>query len=208
MQATFTDWRAGILADGDSTDLTEFPTEISQILSKAESRRSDLENQKLLEGLQQYFDQHVRKSLEDKTPAHQRLQKLRNELAAYRGDKIPRVMVMSDDSPRKTHVLDRGQYLQPLAEVSFATPECLPPLPDAAPPNRLGLARWLVSPQNPLTARVQVNRMWQYLFRNGYRAVDGGSWCTKRIPGPQRPPGLAGLWNLNTTGGNQKAFIA
>src|SRR5207249_643541 len=47
------------------------------------------------------------------------------------------------------------------------TPACLPPLPGKAPANRLGLARWLVAPENPLTARVAVNRAWQEFFGKG-----------------------------------------
>ena len=81
---------------------------------------------------------------------------------------LVRVMVMEDTTtPRKTHVLDRGLYSQPLAEVSPGTPEKLPPLPADASANRLALARWLVGPENPLTARVTVNRFWQMLFGVG-----------------------------------------
>ena len=93
--------------------------------------------------------------------------RLKKELANYRADQIPRVMVMSDEQPRQTSILERGQYLKPTENVSFATPEFLPPLPDGAPRNRLGFAQWLVSPEHPLTARVHVNRMWQYFFGTG-----------------------------------------
>ena len=78
-------------------------------------------------------------------------------------------MIMSDQrqtAPRPPS-LDRGEYLRPKEKVSFATPAFLPPLPKDAPPNRLGFARWLVAADNPLTARVQVNRMWQYFFGTG-----------------------------------------
>ena len=76
-------------------------------------------------------------------------------------------MVMNDDQKRQTHILDRGAYLSPLKPVSFATPSFLPPQKAGAPRNRLGLAQWLVEPDHPLTARVQVNRMWQYFFGVG-----------------------------------------
>ena len=76
-------------------------------------------------------------------------------------------MVMSDARPRQTAILTRGEYLKPAEKVSFATPSFLPPLPKGSPSNRLGLAQWLVAPEHPLTARVQVNRMWQHFFGSG-----------------------------------------
>lgn len=81
---------------------------------------------------------------------------------------IPTVMVMQDAPEwRKTFVLKRGAYDAPGEEVRPAVPATLPQLPEGAPKNRLGLARWLVSPENPLTARVTVNRFWQMIFGTG-----------------------------------------
>jgi hypothetical protein len=90
-----------------------------------------------------------------------------NEARDYRADELPKVMVMADDRPRETNILDRGEYLKKKEKVEFAVPSFLPPLPTDAPRNRLGLARWLVSPENPLTARVAVNRAWQTFFGAG-----------------------------------------
>ncbi len=92
---------------------------------------------------------------------------IKRTLDEYRGDQLPRVMIMSDAQPRQTAILSRGQYLKPTTKVNFATPAFLPPMPAGAPANRLGLARWLVMPEHPLTARVQVNRMWQHAFGAG-----------------------------------------
>lgn len=81
---------------------------------------------------------------------------------------FPTTMVMQErPAPRETHVLIRGQYDRPGARVGPGVPGSLPPLPADAPPNRLGLARWLVSPENPLTARVAVNGYWTMLFGTG-----------------------------------------
>jgi hypothetical protein len=80
---------------------------------------------------------------------------------------LPRVMVMSDKQPRQTKILDRGSYLTPTDPVSPNTPAFLPPLPPDAPRNRLGFAQWLFQPDHPLTARVQVNRLWQFFFGTG-----------------------------------------
>ncbi|MBB6051183.1 DUF1553 domain-containing protein [Armatimonas rosea] len=77
---------------------------------------------------------------------------------------LPRVMVMSDARPRKTTVLIRGQYLSPGEEVTCGTPTYFP---QPVGGNRLELARWLVRRENPLTARVFVNRLWQQFFGIG-----------------------------------------
>jgi hypothetical protein len=77
-------------------------------------------------------------------------------------------MVMQEmEKPRDTFVLVRGSYEHPGERVSPGVPAFLPPLPAGAPANRLGLARWLVDPSHPLTARVAVNRYWQAYFGTG-----------------------------------------
>ncbi|MCA9269218.1 MAG: DUF1553 domain-containing protein, partial [Planctomycetales bacterium] len=95
--------------------------------------------------------------------------KLRTQLAAL--DKpVSTVMVMQDvPQPRMTYILERGNYASPRKDhpVEPGVPSVLPPLPEDAPPNRLGLARWLVQPDHPLTARVAVNRYWHMLFGTG-----------------------------------------
>lgn len=77
-------------------------------------------------------------------------------------------MVMEEmDSPRPTYVLDRGLYDQPLQPVQADIPGVLGSMADDLPRNRLGLADWLFSPDQPLTARVTVNRYWLMLFGQG-----------------------------------------
>lgn len=102
-------------------------------------------------------------------------QKLAAEAADWRKKRdaldaaIPTTMVMEEMAkPRETHLLVRGQYDHPGELVMVGTPAVLPPLPaTVGPANRLTLARWLVSPSNPLTSRVAVNRYWQMLFGTG-----------------------------------------
>ena len=79
------------------------------------------------------------------------------------------VMVMDEvERPRATFVLDKGAYDKPLEEpIKRDVPKVLPPLPDGIPNNRLALAKWLVSKEHPLTARVTVNRFWQAFFGQG-----------------------------------------
>jgi hypothetical protein len=83
---------------------------------------------------------------------------------------VPRAMVMRElEEPRETFVLKRGQYDHPdkTRPVERRMPAFLPPLPTGAPRNRLGLAQWLFTPENPLFARVAVNSFWQTIFGAG-----------------------------------------
>ena len=81
---------------------------------------------------------------------------------------FPTVMVMAEsETPKDTFLLNRGAYDKPGEKVQPGTPAVLPPLPAGAPNNRLGFARWIVDPANPLTARVVVNRFWQMHFGTG-----------------------------------------
>ncbi|MGL4512445.1 MAG: DUF1553 domain-containing protein [Lacipirellulaceae bacterium] len=86
------------------------------------------------------------------------------------------------EGPAKAAVLNRGEYDQPLEEVTAATPAMLPPMAGDAPRNRLGLAEWLVRPEHPLTARVTVNRYWQELFGVGLVATTGDFGVTGDLP--------------------------
>ncbi len=81
---------------------------------------------------------------------------------------IPTALVMQElDKPRATHVLERGLYTNPGEVVTPDVPAAIARWPEGAPRNRLGFARWLVSADNPLTARVAVNRLWQHCFGEG-----------------------------------------
>lgn len=81
---------------------------------------------------------------------------------------IPATFIMKDlDERRDAFVMLRGQYDQPGEKVSRGVPAVLPPLPKKTDYNRLDLARWLVAPEHPLTARVQVNKLWQQVFGTG-----------------------------------------
>ncbi|HJZ92422.1 MAG TPA: DUF1553 domain-containing protein [Gemmataceae bacterium] len=101
--------------------------------------------------------------------AHEALRAAREERANF-SDSIPTVMVMEEmASPRDTHLLIRGQYDRPGAKVTAAGPTTLPDSPLGG--SRLDLAKWLVSPDHPLTARVAVNRLWQLHFGTGLVAT-------------------------------------
>ncbi len=83
-------------------------------------------------------------------------------------DLIPATFIMADlPVPRESFVMERGQYDKPKGKVSRGTPAIFPSLPKQENYSRMDLAKWLVSPQHPLTARVQVNRLWQQFFGIG-----------------------------------------
>lgn len=97
--------------------------------------------------------------------ARAEIEKLRAELPAY-----PTTLVFRErppENPRPTAVHRRGEFLQPAGAVRPAVPAVLPPLPPGAQPDRLALARWLVSPANPLVGRVTMNRAWEAFFGTG-----------------------------------------
>jgi hypothetical protein len=113
-------------------------------------------------------------TLRDKTLSPAELKKRKAELAALDArrkqidDTVARVMVMEEmPRPRDAFVLNRGQYDQRGVKVMAGVPGVLPTLPTSSPINRLGLARWLIAPEHPLTARVAVNRWWAMHFGTG-----------------------------------------
>jgi hypothetical protein len=152
----------------------QFPNKAirDQILSRAqdkplkdlpEAQRKDEEKKRAdrEKAIRDHFEQKVAADLAAKLKA------ARDRINAFKNDELPKVMVMADDKPRDTFILNRGEYLKPGDKVTFGTPGFLPPLPKDAPKNRLGFARWLFAAENPLTARVAVNRLWQNLFGAG-----------------------------------------
>jgi hypothetical protein len=87
-----------------------------------------------------------------------------------RRPEYPTTLVMSErppENPRPTFIHHRGEYLSPTERVEPGTPSALHPFPAELPRNRRGFARWLVSRENPLTARVVVNRRWAAFFGRG-----------------------------------------
>jgi len=125
--------------------------------------------------LRTYFlEKHAPAEIQD---ARRTLVELRKRFQKL-DDSIPTTMVMEEmKTPRPTHVLIRGEYDKKGPRVFPKIPASLPPLPSGAPNNRLGFARWLVAPSNPLTARVAVNRYWEMYFGQGLvkTAEDFGS---------------------------------
>jgi hypothetical protein len=112
-------------------------------------------------------DHFVRTVAKESAPARQRLTAAQQALAALKPTTVPVMVELPADQRRKSHIQNRGEWQNLGAEVHAATPAAFPPLPKDAPRNRLTLAQWLVSKDNPLTARVTVNRYWESLFGTG-----------------------------------------
>ena len=90
----------------------------------------------------------------------------KKSLAEFR-QTLPTAMVMKEGSPREAFLLLRGEYDKRGEKVLPGLPAFLPPLPEGTQADRLALARWIVSRDNPLTARVWVNRAWERFFGTG-----------------------------------------
>jgi hypothetical protein len=115
-----------------------------------------------------YFREH---RATDFLNARKRLEELRQGQEQLVRE-VPATMVMEEmEKPRDTFILIRGDFQSKGDKVTAGVPEVLPPLPESEPANRLTLARWLVSPEHPLTARVTVNRFWQMFFGTGLVAT-------------------------------------
>ncbi len=129
------------------------------ILAKSRGKRSDTERSELARF---YKENHA----VDYLRAEAGLARSRAAKEAMYSE-IPTSLVMEEmDPPRPTYILTRGDFRNPGERVSPGTPAFLPPMP-AGTANRLSLARWLVAPDHPLTARVTVNRYWSLFFGTG-----------------------------------------
>ncbi len=146
------------------TPKTTYPAPIQEAL-KLEPAKRTADQQKQL---RDYFIQNVNTGTRSTFAA---LQTKIADINKQKGDAeatVPATMVSQDlPNPRDTFVLVRGAYDKKAEKVDRGVPAVLPPLPEGVPNNRLGLAKWLVAPNHPLTSRVIVNRYWQQFFGTG-----------------------------------------
>jgi hypothetical protein len=148
-------WEKQTLASKEQ--LQKLPAEVRKLMNLAPAKR----NKKQAQDVSDYFA--------DQQPG---LKKLRAALAALdeqlKALEPPTTLVMVElDKPRPTHVFKRGNFLDRGQPVQPGTPAALHALPPGAAANRLALARWLVADDNPLVARVAVNRWWAEFFGHG-----------------------------------------
>jgi mono/diheme cytochrome c family protein len=150
--ADFPEWQDDLIASKDPKKI-----KLQKLLAKLPEARSDSE-QKQIE--QDFFADH-----ETTRPLRDRLAKLTDAL--QQTDPDTTLVMIELAEPRATRVFKRGVFRSPGAEVEPGVPAALHPLPEGTTADRLGLAQWLVDPNNPLTARVRMNQLWAELFGRG-----------------------------------------
>ena len=143
---------------------SKLPQPIRESLQVEPKKRSTVQMTDLRNYFVRYVYGKVRETFDPLNKQHEDLKALEAKTNAA----IPTTMVMSEmEKRREAFILMRGNYLTPGESVTPNVPAILPPLPADRPANRLGLAYWLVDPENPLTARVTVNRFWKQFFGTG-----------------------------------------
>ena len=156
----------------DGRNTPEFPAEINKIFRTVKRTERTPAQQKQL---RDYYLANVF------APAKPTFDPLNKQMAALTRERdafesaIPSTFIMRDmEKPRDAFVMARGQYDKPGEKVERAVPAAFAPMRGVhGSPTRLDLARWLVSPENPLTARVTVNRLWQQFFGTGLVKTSG-----------------------------------
>jgi hypothetical protein len=152
----------------------ELPQPVKDAVKVAADQRNDAQKTTL----RNYFLEYVYPKTKDQfTELHNQVAQTEKQRADLEAS-IPSTLVMADmPAARETRMLIRGQYDKKGDKVERALPAWLPAMPEGAPMNRLGLAKWLVDPKHPLTSRVTINRFWQQLFGQGIvkTAEDFGS---------------------------------
>jgi hypothetical protein len=150
-------FRISVTTDTRPAVARDMPGDVEDILLIPEEKRTADQKQRLLQQFLMTAPELAKERAE--------IDRLRKQLPAH-----PTTLVMAErppENPRPTFLHNRGEFLQPREPVEPSVFSILPPLPKDAPRNRLGLARWLVSPENPLTGRVTMNRQWAAFFGRG-----------------------------------------
>jgi len=138
----------------------ETPKDIRDTLNIEASKRTPAQRGALLKFYRDNTDNPASRAETALAAAKKKLDDFKNDL--------PNTMVMKElPQPREAFVLIRGEYDKHGDKVERGLPAALPPLPAGAPMDRRGLAQWLTAPENPLTARVWVNRVWEKFFGMG-----------------------------------------
>lgn len=140
-------------------DGVKLPAAVSKAIDVQRDRRTPEQRQAIEKFYREKVDGPIKRAEATRDAAKKSVESLRNSLTS--------AMVMEEGPVRDAFLLIRGEYDKRGDKVEAGLPAFLPPLPEGTKPDRLSLARWLVSRENPLTSRVWVNRMWERFFGTG-----------------------------------------
>ena len=138
----------------------KLPANIHAIVKIAAAKRNPAQKAELTKAF--------RGSIAEIQPLQAKANDLNAKLAAVQPVPTPIMRELPDKQKRTTKIHIRGDWLNQGQKVEPGVPVAFHPLAKDAPANRLGLAKWLVAPENPLTARVAVNRFWEQIFGVGF----------------------------------------
>jgi mono/diheme cytochrome c family protein len=141
-------------ADKKATD--KAPAPIKKLLALDAKKRSDAQKLEVTK--------YYRATVPELKPVADQIGAARKQYDAVKGVPTPIMRELADKQKRVTKIHVRGNFLDQSKVVQPGVPAFLHPMPKGEPANRLTLAKWLVSPDNPLTARVTVNRYWEQIF--------------------------------------------
>jgi len=153
-------FRVGVTGEGGAVEYVDTPPAIRSALALDEAIR----DAKQREAVAEHFVRDVAPVLGTERERYAAVLRERDELKPLI---VPVLRELQGKERRTTKIQLRGNFLTTSDEVTEGVPSVWPPLPAGAPMNRLTLARWLMSDQNPLTARVVANRFWEQIFGHG-----------------------------------------
>lgn len=154
-------FRISVTTEKDPHSLWPVPAEVKAIALKEAGQRTPEESSTFAA-----FCESASPLIRNLSREQIRLEKRLQELASQKFTTLV-MQERSEPQPRPTYVHLRGDFLSKGKEVTPGVPMAFAQLPEGVPANRLALAKWLVAPENPLTARVTVNRLWEQCFGTG-----------------------------------------
>ncbi|MHC4878415.1 MAG: DUF1553 domain-containing protein [Planctomycetota bacterium] len=164
------------LTDGQVSSFRVYDRQLSEmevaVLHDEEAKLKSFQEAMASGGLskpqEQVVVEHLRLNRSEEHNAHRARLKAAREQLCKLLDGLTEIMAMRElPEPKPAYILRRGLYSDRLEEVTAESPAVFPAMDGSLPKNRLGLARWLTSPEHPLTARVAVNHFWQLIFGQG-----------------------------------------
>jgi len=157
---TLGQFRLALSADPATPEVARLPADVAAIIALEDGKRSAEQKKRLTD--------YYLASVPELKAEREQIAAVEKQLAELKpSTTVPIFRELADAARRKTRVQLRGNFLDLDEEVTEGVPAALHPLPKDAPLNRLTLARWLIDADNPLTARVTVNRFWEEIFGVG-----------------------------------------